>query len=322
MNLLVAVNPTAGAGAARKAAQAAVGSLTALGHVVTVHAGPSYSALADRVRSAVAEASESSVQGAKLRTSLDALIVVGGDGMVQLGANILAGTAVPLGIVATGTGNDVARTLDLPLKDPEAAALVIHEALLAPPRWMDLGRISRDPDGGGALWFAGACSAGFDAVVNARANSWSWPRGKSRYILAVLRELAVFRPRDYELMIDGSAESRTAMLVSVTNGRSIGGGMNITPEALCDDGLLDLLVVSAVSRLRLITMLPRLFAGTHVSHPAVRIEKVSSVRVEVAGLTVFADGEPVGPAPVQIDVVPRALRVLRPAKSEVPGRSR
>ncbi|MHA7142300.1 diacylglycerol kinase family protein [Arthrobacter sp. Sr33] len=310
MKLLVAVNPTAGAGAAKKAASAAVTSLIALGHEVTVLAGPSYATLVDRVSSAVAERSP------------DALVVVGGDGMVQLGANVLAGTTVPLGIVATGTGNDVARTLGLPLRDPEAAALVIHEALPGPPHWMDLGRISRDQDGAGVLWFAGACSAGFDAIVNARANTWSWPRGKSRYTLAVLRELAVFRPIGYRLVIDGSAESTAAMLVSVANGRSIGGGMKITPDALCDDGLLDLLVVSAVSRLRLIAMLPRLFAGTHVSHPAVRIEKVRSVRVEVAGLTVFADGEPVGPAPVQIDVVPRALRVLRPVKSEVSSRNR
>lgn len=310
MNLLVAVNPTAGAGAATKEASAAVDSLITLGHEVTVHAGPSYSTLIERVSSAVAE------------RSWDALVVVGGDGMVHMGANVLAGTAVPLGIVATGTGNDIARTLGLPLRAPKAAALVIHEALLAPPRWMDLGRISRDHEGAPVSWFAGACSAGFDAIVNARANSWSWPKGKSRYTLAVLRELAVFRPIDYRLEIDGSAESTAAMLVSVANGRSIGGGMNITPGALCDDGLLDLFVVSAVSRLRLIAMLPRVFAGTHVSHPAVRIEKVRSVRIEVAGLTVFADGEPIGVAPVRIDVVPQALRVLRPGNSEVSGRSR
>lgn len=309
MKLAVAINRAAGAGSARKAASTVVRSLRSSGHAVTVLVEQDYSLLADRARSVVAD------------TVVDALIVVGGDGMVQLGANVLAGTDIPLGIVATGTGNDVARMLGLPIRKPDAAVQVINGALPAPAQWMDLGRITAGTSDREALWFAGACSAGFDAVVNARANSWSWPRGKSRYTLALLRELAVFTPINYRLVIDGTEESTAAMLVSVSNGRSIGGGMNITPGALCDDGLLDLLVVSAISRLQLITMLPRIFAGTHVSHPAVRITRVRSVRVEVEGLTVFADGEAVGPAPVQIDVVPGALRVLRPPRHEVSGRN-
>lgn len=309
MKLAVAINQAAGAGSTRKAATTAVRSLRSSGHAVTVLVEPDYSLLADRARSVLAE------------TVVDALIVVGGDGMVQLGANVLAGTDIPLGIVATGTGNDVARMLGLPIRDPDAAVQVINGALLAPAQWMDLGRITRATGEDEALWFAGACSAGFDAVVNARANSWSWPRGKSRYTLALLRELAVFKPINYRLVVDGTEESTAAMLVSVTNGRSIGGGMNITPDALCDDGFLDLLVVSAISRFHLVAMLPRIFAGTHVSHPAVRIARVRSVRVEVEGLTVFADGEAVGSAPVQIDVVPGALRILRTPRHEVSDRN-
>lgn len=300
MKLAVAINPAAGAGSALHAGAIAVDALRSCGHDVVVLLESSYGQLVGLARSTVSGG------------GVDALIVVGGDGMVRLGATVLAGAAVPLGIVAAGTGNDVARMLGLPLKDPLAAAAVIDQALLAPPRRMDLGRISRGAGFGEVHWFAGACSAGFDAVVNARANRWSWPRGKSRYTLALLRELAVFRPISYRLVVDGSVETTTAMLVSVANGRSIGGGMTITPDALCDDGALDLLVVSAISRIRLIAMLPRIFAGTHVSHPAVRIERVRSVTVEMAGVTAFADGEPVGAAPLQIDVVPGALRVLSP----------
>ncbi|MHA7153676.1 diacylglycerol/lipid kinase family protein [Arthrobacter sp. TMN-50] len=301
MKLAVAINPAAGAGSAEQAGTSAVEALRAHGHDVVVLVESSYGQLLGLARAAVSG------------NGVDALIVVGGDGMVRLGATVLAGSAVPLGIVAAGTGNDVARMLGLPLKDPLAAADVIENALLAPPQRMDLGRIGRGAGFGEVHWFAGACSAGFDAVVNARANRWSWPRGKSRYTLALLRELAVFKPISYRLVVDGTAESTTAMLVSVANGRSIGGGMTITPDALRDDGALDLLVVSAISRIRLIAMLPRLFAGTHVSHPAVRIERVRSVTVEVEGVTAFADGEPVGAAPLQIDVVPGALRVLAPA---------
>ncbi|WP_253905732.1 diacylglycerol kinase family protein [Arthrobacter sp. H5] len=291
----MAVNPVAGSGYAAGAGATAASQLSAAGHTVEWIVGESWEVLRQRVEAAV-------------RGGADALVVVGGDGMVHLGANVLAERPVPLGIVAAGTGNDVARTLGLPVRRPADAAQVILKGLRTGARPMDLGRISSGS--GSPVWFAGACSAGFDAVVNARANARSWPKGRSRYTLAVLRELAVFKPLNYRLAVDGRAENTSAMLVCVANAQSIGGGMRIVPTAEYDDGALDLFVVSPLSRWRLVMLLPLVFSGRHVGHPAVRLERAQSVSIDVPGITLFADGEPVGVGPVGIDVVPGALHVL------------
>ena len=121
----------------------------------------------------------------ELRRGISALLVVGGDGMVHLAVNALAGTQVPLGIVPTGTGNDFARLFNLPA-EPRTAVGHFLQSLEQPHR-VDLGRVTRAD--GTKCWFAGVLSAGFDAAVNDRANRWRFPRGRLRYPLAMLREL-------------------------------------------------------------------------------------------------------------------------------------
>lgn len=238
-----------------------------------------------------------------LKQDISALLVVGGDGMVHLAVNALAGTQVPLGIVPTGTGNDFARLFNLPA-EPRAAVGHFLKAL-EQPRKIDLGRVTGE--NGSERWFAGVLSAGFDAAVNDRANRWRFPRGRLRYPLAMLRELASFDPIRYRLVVDGEQRQADALLVAVANGRSIGGGMRIVPDAAYDDGALDLFVVSPLSRLAFLGIFPRVYAGRHTSHPAVRIERVRSVRLEAAGVTAYADGEPVGMLPASVEVVSGAL---------------
>nr|WP_245192534.1 hypothetical protein [Arthrobacter pigmenti] len=176
------------------------------------------------------------------------------------------------------------------------------------PRSIDLGRITSagSPD----VWFAAVCSAGLDAVVNARANRCSWPRGRAKYVLALLRELPFFRPPTYRLSVDGRETNIEAILVCVSNMRSVGGGMLITPGARYDDGRLDLLTVDPMPRLKLLTLFPLIFSGRHVGLKTVHLQTVSSVSLDVPGITLFADGEPVGNAPVDIAVVPAALKVF------------
>lgn len=244
----------------------------------------------------------------EVEAGINVLIVVGGDGMANLGANALAGTDIPLGIVPSGTGNDVARTLDLPRSNPEAAVDRLLAAMTGPPRYMDLGLVTH---AAGSRYFAAVLSAGFDAIVNERANRWSWPRGRSRYIGAIVRELATFRPISYRLTVDGGgARDIEAMLISVANGRSMGGGMRITPEARCDDGELDLFLVSRLSRLGLLMVFPKVFSGRHTGHRSVHVERVSSLRLDAPGVIAYADGERAGPMPCAVEVVPLALRVL------------
>jgi diacylglycerol kinase (ATP) len=244
---------------------------------------------------------------------VDALVVVGGDGMVHLGLNAIAGAGagarrrVPLGIIPAGTGNDTARALGLPLHNLPAACERALESWAGGGRMIDAGRITA---GGTSRLFAGVVSAGFDAAVNERANDWRWPRGKIRYQLAMLRELASFRAIDYTVTADGEQWQQGAMLISVANGQSIGGGMRIVPEAALDDGYLDLFIVNRLSRTRLLAVFPKVFAGKHVGHPAVQLRRVRTVELSAGNIVAYADGERIGALPMTIEVVPRAVCVL------------
>jgi len=242
---------------------------------------------------------------------VDALVVVGGDGMVNLGVNAVAGTTVPLGIVPAGTGNDIARALGLPVSDWTGAADVIARGLTGGPVRLVDAACCTGPDTD--RWFAGVLGAGFDAVVNERANHWSWPRGRMRYNLAIARELPVFRPRDYVLELDGQQHRTRAMLVAVGNGPSYGGGMQVVPQAVLDDGLLDVMVLEPVSRLEFLRIFPRVYSGTHVSHPRVLVHRARTVTVRAAGIVGYADGERFGPLPLVSEAIPGALHLLAPS---------
>ncbi|WP_154605805.1 diacylglycerol/lipid kinase family protein [Arthrobacter sp. AQ5-05] len=208
--------------------------------------------------------------------------MVGGDGMVHLGVNALAGTQVPLGIIPAGTGNDAARGLNLDPRDPGTAVEHFLKACQGVPRILDLGRIERP--GQEPRWFLGALSAGFDALVNERANGWRWPRGRLRYNLAILRELITLKALDYSLVVDGVPRELAATLISVANGTSIGGGMLITPEARYDDGQLDLFVISPVPRRTFVRIFPSVYSGRHTEHPVLLIERATEVSLASPGL--------------------------------------
>lgn len=235
---------------------------------------------------------------------LDGLVVAGGDGMAHLGVNLCAGTNVPMGLIACGTGNDAARTLGLPLVDGEAGAKAI---MASNTRQIDLGH-GKNADR--AFYFFGSISAGFDAVVNARANKWTWPKGPSRYILAMLRELTVFKPLKYSAVIDGVKRNVEAMLCAVANAKSFGGGMLIAPEASIEDGELDLFIVHPLSRPAFLKMFPKVYTGAHVTHPAVEILRTKSLSLDAGKIPTFADGEYVGNKPMEISIAPRAVSVF------------
>ena len=153
-------------------------------------------------------------------------------------------------------------------------------------------------------------AAGFDAVVNERANTWRWPKGQMRYNLAILRELPLFRAIPYVLDLDGRRLETEAMLVAVGNGPSYGGGMKVTPDAAFDDGLLDVLVLHRISTPEFLRVFPKVFKGAHASHPAVEILRARTVRLEAPGIVAYADGERFAPLPLTVEAVPGALTVL------------
>jgi diacylglycerol kinase (ATP) len=301
LRLVVAINPSASFGNRKTVGPALVSTLRGLGHEVTSLTEPSYAELVESGRKAVA-------------AKPDALIVVGGDGMMHLGVNLVAKTKVPLGLVPSGTGNDMARVLGIPFNNTEAAIETLVAALEKGPRTIDLGLIRHHDDDGTPkqTWFACALSAGFDAIVNDRANHMTYPKGPSRYIIALLIELAKLKPIGYTLTIDGVVTKTKAALVAIGNGQSLGGGMKITPDSQLDDGLLDVLVVQPLSRLSFLRVFPSVFRGEHVSDPRVSIVRAKRVVIESEGIAAFGDGERLGLLPVDVEVVPGALRVLAP----------
>ena len=237
---------------------------------------------------------------------IDGLLVVGGDGIAHLGVNIACDTGIGLGIVAAGTGNDLARSLGLPENDVVAGAHAVLDRLNQ-PRKVDAIKAHTST---GQFWFFGTASAGFDALCNQRANQMNWPKGQRRYDLAMVLELAKFNPIQYEAIIDDQHHKFDAMLCAVANGPAFGGGMLIAPEARVDDGYLDLFIVHAMSRLELLKVFPKVYTGAHVSHPSVEILRAKSVKLTAAQMPVYSDGESHGHAPLTATVVAGALSVF------------
>ncbi|MER5722702.1 MULTISPECIES: diacylglycerol kinase [Streptomyces] len=288
------VNPTAGSGRGARAAQPAASALRDAGFSVRTVLGEDADDALRRAREAVAGGT-------------GALITVDGDGMMSLALQAVAGTATPLGAVAVGTGNDFARALGLPIRDPAAAGRLAAEALKAGTvRSIDLGRV-------GERWFGSVLASGFDSRVNDRGNRMRWIGGRFKYDLAILAELAAFRPVPYRLRLDdGPVTEVEATLIAVGNGTTYGGGMRICADAVMDDGLLDVTVVGDCSRTTLLKVFPKVYRGTHLGHPAVTVHRVSSISLAAAGVTAYADGEPLGPLPLDATCVPGAVRVLAP----------
>jgi len=290
----VLTNPASGHGTAPHAAERAVSQLHRRGVDVVAIAGTD----ADHARRLV--------EGA-LERGMDALVVVGGDGIISLALQVLAQTDIPLGIIPAGTGNDHAREFGIPTKDPESAADVIVDG---DAQTIDLGRI-KGADGTDK-WFGTVMAAGFDSLVTDRTNRMRWPHGRMRYNVAMLAELSQLRLLPFRLMFDGREVETELTLAAFGNTRSYGGGMLICPGADPTDGLLDATLVQSASRTKLIRLFPTVFKGTHVDLDAVRTERAKVITVDSPGINAYADGEFVCPLPVEVSAVPGALRILRP----------
>ncbi len=280
-------NPTSGRGKGARNRDVALARLRQSGFVVRNLQGRDGDEALDLARACVAD-------------GVEALVVCGGDGLVHLGVQAVAGTGVPLGLIPSGTGNDVARYLGLPRADPVAAA---DRVIASRRRTIDLAR-------SGDRWFVTVLAAGFDAIVNERANAMTWPKGQMRYNLATLAELRTFRPLPYTLQLDDETVEHEAMLVAVGNGPSFGGGLRITEGALLDDGLLDVVVITKMSKPKLVRSYPRLFTGKIDGVAEYVHRRVRSVTVAAPGIVSYADGERFGPLPLTVTCDPGALEVL------------
>lgn len=241
------------------------------------------------------------------------LVAVGGDGTVQEVVNGMLAASHPaeLGIVPVGSGNDLARSLGLP-GDPAEAW---RTALGSTVRPIDVAGATNGE--GRSRWFASAGGVGFDAqVAAAMAGRRGWQAGRAGYLFTTLVELRRFANRSVYLRLDdGPAEELRVLLIAIANGAFYGGGMRIAPEALPDDGMLDLCVVGDISRLTAVRQLPNLYRGSHVTHAAVSMRTARSVEIDGDGAsTVHLDGEPFGRLPLRVRLEPAMIGVAVPPR--------
>jgi diacylglycerol kinase (ATP) len=289
------VNPAAGHGKARAAA---------------VRARRRFAELGVQVRELVgASAAESrSLAAGAVADGVDALVVAGGDGMVHLVLPALVGTGTPLGVIPAGTGNDQAREHGWPRKSPEQAADVIAAGRT---RTVDVGvAVTGD---GRTSYFGSVLASGFDSLVSDRTNRMRWPHGRARYNLAMFAEFVNLRPLPFVVTFpDGRVLSRDVLLVAAGNTRSYGGGMRIAPAADASDGLLDVTIVAAASRLDVLRRTPSVYRGTHVERAEVEVVRTPGLRIESPGINAYADGEYLGPLPVDVSLVRGGLTLFVP----------
>ena len=211
---------------------------------------------------------------------MDRLLIAGGDGLIHHALPALAGSDIAVGIIGVGTGNDFARGLGLPTDLPEA----IHTAL-GPASPVDL--VTR----GDGTFAASVVTGGFSGTVNARANTLRFPPGQQRYTVATLLELPRLHTVGLRLTVDGTTHELDTTLFAVANTRYFGGGMAICPDATPTDGMLDVTVIGPTSRVTLARVLPTVFSGRHVNHPAVTTYRGERIEIDTEA-DLWADGEP------------------------------
>jgi diacylglycerol kinase (ATP) len=289
--VVVVANPAAGRGKAGRA----IGTVGQKLHEAGIDHEVRVSSSAEDLERRAREAAE---EGAKVVAAL------GGDGSVGLAANGLIGTGATLAVLPSGTADDFAASIGV--KKLDAAVRAIAEANVVP---IDVVRVTA---GATTRHYVAIAGCGFDSEVNEAANAMHVRLGATgTYVAALVKTLSRFTPADFRVELDDEVVEGPHMLVVVGNSISYGGGMKVTPDASIVDGELDVCLLRAMSKAAFVRAFPRVFRGTHVTHPAVRMARATRVKVEAdRRVMVYADGERVGPAPAVFEVVPGALPVI------------
>ena len=280
------VNPTSGGGAAPAAAVPVARILRDSGARVEVTYSPGPVACAELAREAVGRG--------------DVVVAVGGDGMLSSVAGAVVEAGGVLGIVPSGRGNDFARMLGLGT-DPERVAHTLLEGEAIEVDVIDAGR----------RVVLGSVYAGVDSLASEIVDRAHRLPASVQYPYAAVRSVMQFSPTRFTIDVDGEVLTEDAYTVVVANSAYYGAGMRIAPDASMTDGLLDIVVIRAASKLRLIRSMPKLYDGTHVELDDVLVLRGTEVRVSSANpVTAYGDGERLAPLPGRATVRPAALQVL------------
>ena len=280
------INPVSGQGRGTTIGTYVAGYLNQHKVEFTIVTGNSSVALSDHLKTFILK-----------NPDCNGVIAVGGDGLLHIILQMVVPAQIPFTVIPAGTGNDFVRTLGWDLVEVDVQ---LNRVTTTPPTPIDLGLVDGE-------WFGAILSTGFDSIVNEKANTMQWPKGPMKYNAAIAIELPRFVPRHYEITLDDRTISTEAMLIAVANGKSYGAGMLVCPNANIGDGLFDVMVLHPVSKLEFIKVFPRVFAGTHVTHPAVEIVRSKNVTIESNAIA-YADGERIGQLPISAECIHDAVQ--------------
>lgn len=288
------VNPTSGGGAAPRAVVPLARLLRDAGSRVDV----CYSTGA---LDASQTAREAAARG-------DIIVAVGGDGMLSSIADAVVESGATLGIVPAGRGNDFARQLGIGGGTGELARVL----LTGNTRSVDVIDVGVGEETRTVL---GSVYAGVDSTASQIVDASQWLPRRLQYPWAAVRSLATYRPARFTVAVDGVAEICEAATVVVANSGYYGSGMHISPDSAVDDGVLDVVVITAARKRDLIRSLPKVYDGSHVALDEVSVRSGREIRVtgefaDGTPVTGYGDGEHLGPLPVTATVRPGALSVL------------
>ena len=237
------------------------------------------------------------------------LIVVGGDGTINEVVNGVAGTGAEVATLPAGTGQDFARTHGIPSRFEDAVRVALEGAT----QTIDLGKV--ELAGGTSRYFANFGSAGMSGAVAKRANAMTKALGgKITFYYALTVEFLAWRNTQVSVELDGGVRREGPLHdVIVANGRFLGGGMKMLPDAEPDDGRLDVLLIGDLTKRDLLLTLPKTYRGTHLPHPKAMSLSGSVVEVDAPEpLPVQLDGEQPGTTPARFELLPQALRLRVP----------
>ncbi len=290
-DLVVVANPAAGHGKAGRL----IGKVTTALHRLRI---PHEIRIAESGTDLERLARAAAESGARIVAAL------GGDGTASLAANGILDTGAALAALPAGTGDDFAKAIG-------AGKLDTAVELLADPKIVDIDVIEVTT-GAEKRSFVNIAGAGFDSEVNETANGMTVNLGATgTYIAALLKTLSRYSAAAFTIQVDDERMELDAMLVEVGSGRWTGGGMKVLPNAVMNDGLLDVCIVEALSKPAFLRAFPRVFLGSHTTHPKVRMRTGTRVQVEAnRRVLVYADGELVGSLPAIFEVRPAALPVV------------
>lgn len=292
MNLLFILNPKAGSGK-----NAAINSIEIIEDFCNAR-NISYNI---KLTQYSGHATEIAKDAANPEAKYDAVVSVGGDGTLLEVANGIVGSDLLLGVLPAGTGNDFARALGVPSSIKEALTLLTKRE----KRLIDVGMLEN-------LFFVNVASVGFDAeIIRDILKFKRFIPGRAAYYVAALIKFFTFKFKDITLSIDGEKLQSKVLLVAIANGTHYGGGMNVNPNGILEDGYLDVIVVNSLPRYKIPFLMLKFIKGTYQDLPYVDIYRCKEITIESEDdLVINADGDILGNTPAKFCINPLALNVI------------